>query len=131
MEKDFDAWNEQKKKIEISVLKPRYFPREGEVWMCFVGKNIGLEQNGGGGNFSRPMLIIKKFNNQMFWAVPLSTKQKEFYFYYNFSDPTGREVSAVLAQLKLVSFKRLNRKFYTMPKNNMSEIKELLKSFLV
>ncbi|MDP3763798.1 MAG: hypothetical protein Q8Q92_04125 [bacterium] len=69
MQKDFDNWNELKKKIETSEHEPERFPQVGEVWMCYLGKNIGFEQNAGGDNFSRPSLIVKKFNNQMFWSV--------------------------------------------------------------
>jgi hypothetical protein len=38
--------------------------------MSSFGKNIGYEQNGSGANFSRPILIIRKFNNHMYWVVP-------------------------------------------------------------
>ena len=103
--KDFDQWNELKKKIEAEKNNPEKFPKEGEIWMSNVGRNIGFEQNGSGDNFSRPVLIIKKFNNHMFWAISLSTKQKDFDFYYNFTDLNGNNVSAILAQLKLVSIK--------------------------
>src|SRR3989344_2420314 len=58
--KDFDSWNELKKKIEDDKNDPDKFPKEGEVWMCSLGRNIGFEQNGSGDNFSRPILIIKK-----------------------------------------------------------------------
>jgi mRNA interferase MazF len=67
-----DAWNELKKKLETATDQPRGFPKEGEVWMCSLGKNIGYEQNGTNENFSRPVLIVKKFNNHIFWSVPLS-----------------------------------------------------------
>jgi len=130
MLKDFDQWNEIKKQIEMEVNGPKRFPQAGEVWMCAVGRNIGFEQNGSGANFSRPSLIVKKFNNQMFWTVSLSTKQKEFDFYYNFVDPDGEKVSAILAQLKLVSVKRLKRKMYDIATNNLNEIKARLKNFL-
>ena len=128
--KDFNRWNELKKEIDIKNNIPDNFPKEGEVWMSSVGINIGYEQNGSEDNFSRPMLIIKKFNNHMFWAVPLSTKQKDFDFYFNFTDQNGQKVSAILAQMKLVSVKRLKRDIYIMPTELFEEIKEKLKSFI-
>jgi mRNA interferase MazF len=130
METDFNNWNELKKKIDFEENKPDRFPKEGEVWMSSLGKNIGYEQNGSGENFSRPILIIKKFNNHMFWIVPLSTKQKDFDFYYNFTDLDNNKVSAILAQLKLLSVKRLKRKLYELPDEQLKEIKEKLKKFL-
>ncbi|MEK7175389.1 MAG: type II toxin-antitoxin system PemK/MazF family toxin [Patescibacteria group bacterium] len=128
--KDFNDWNELKKNIEVEKNDPDKFPKEGEVWMCSLGKNIGFEQNGSGNNFSRPILIIKKFNNHMFWAIPLSTKQKKFDFYFNYTDLNNQKVSAILAQMKLVSIKRLKRDIYVIPKNLFDQIKQKLKSLL-
>jgi len=98
--------------------------------MSNVGRNIGFEQNGSGDNFSRPVLIVKKFNNHMFWAISLSTKQKDFDFYFNFTDSNNQKVSAILAQMKLISVKRLKRKLYDIPNELFDEMKQKLKSFL-
>ena len=54
------SWNKIKKKIDLEQKSCKY-PKEGEVWMTSLGRNIGFEQNGSGDNFSRPVLIIKKF----------------------------------------------------------------------
>jgi len=112
---EFDLWNSTKKSIEAEKVTRLLFPRESEVWMCAFGKNIGFEQNGAGERFSRPTLVIKKFNNQMLLAVPLSTKQKNLDFYHNFVDLRGDQVSAILAQIKLMSVKRFRRKLYRLP----------------
>ena len=127
---DFDEWNKLKKEIDTKSEVLDNFPKEGEVWMSNLGKNIGYEQNGSGSNFSRPVLVVKRFNNHMFWVVPLSTKQKNFDFYFNYTDPNGQKVSAILAQMKLASVKRLKRDIYIMPKNLFSEIRLKLKEFL-
>ena len=128
--RDFDQWNELKKKIEAEGANPNKFPKEGEVWVSALGKNIGFEKNGGGDAFSRPILVVKKFNNHMFWAVPLSTKQKDFDFYFNYIDPNNQKVSAILAQMKLMSIKRLKRKFYDISNELFIQMKEKLRSFL-
>ena len=129
--KEYDAWNKLKKNIQSGTDTPNYFPQEGEVWMSSLGKNIGFEQNGNGSNFSRPVLVVKKFNNRMFWCASLSTKQKEFDFYYNFIDSNEEKVSIILAQLKLVSVKRLRRKLYEIKLDMFKKIKEKLREFLV
>ena len=51
-------------------------------------------------------------------------------FYFNYTDPNGQKVSAILAQMKLVSVKRLKRDIYVMPPELFEEIKEKLKLFL-
>jgi hypothetical protein len=87
---DFDDWNRLKKSLESNIEGPNRFLKEGEAWMSLVGKNIGWEQNGTGIRFSRPVLILRVFNNHMFWAVPLSSRQKSLDFYFNFTDPLNQ-----------------------------------------
>ena len=130
MEKDFDRWNELKKQLADDASSPPAFPKSGEVWMCTLGKNLGREQNGGSQDFSRPVLVIKKFNNEMFWVVPLSTKQKPLDFYFNYNDPSGAPVAAVLAQLRLVSINRFQRDIYALPDILLREVRARLRTFL-
>ena len=130
MQKDFDAWNKRKKEVDESQEAPFAFPKEGEVWISIIGINVGVEQNGDENNFSRPVLVIKKFNNQMFWVAPLSTKQKNLDFYFNYSDPDNQKLSVVLAQMRLVSIKRLKRDIYILPADIFYQIKQKLRLFL-
>lgn len=129
MENLFDVWNEMKKKIAQEPLK-KIFPKEGQVWMCLLGKNIGFEQDGSLENYSRPVLIVKKFNSKMFWCIPLSSHQKEFDFYKNFIDPNGKEASLILAQLRLLSPKRFFRYLYRFSETDLQKTKGYLKEFL-
>lgn len=128
MKKDFDTWNTIKKVIERDSSDIKCYPKIGEVWMSSLGLNIGFEQDGGGSRYSRPVLIVHKFNNHMFWSTPLSRKQKKFDFYYNFVDQNNQKVSVILAQLRLISVKRLNRKLYDMSSETFLDVKSKLKS---
>jgi mRNA interferase MazF len=130
MSDEFNKWNELKKDVDASLPDPLHFPKESDVWITILGKNIGFEQNGVGSDFLRPVLVIKRFNNQMFWCIPLSTKQKDYDFYYNLSDPSGMPISVVLAQLRLISIKRFRRKLYSFPEETLAIIKKKLKRFL-
>lgn len=67
----------------------------------------------------------------MFWCAPLSTKQKMLDFYFNFTDIHEQNVSVILAQMKLVSVRRLRRKLYEIPSETFLQIKEKLQSFLI
>ncbi len=128
MDNLFDRWNEVKK-LTDRVIPGEPFPMAREVWICVLGKNIGVEQNGSLVDFLRPVLIVKKFNNNMFLVVPLSTKQKLFDFYYNFTDLSGAKVSTILAQIRLISVKRFKRKLYDFPIKDFKVIKYRLRSF--
>lgn len=126
----FNDWNYKKKTIQFKGENLDKFPKVGEVWFISMGKNIGYEQNGSGKEFERPVLIIRKWNNHMMWCVPLSTKQKELDFYYNFTDESGREVSAILAQFKLISANRCRRKLYLLDNINFDRIISKLKTYI-
>jgi mRNA interferase MazF len=126
----YDAWNNLKKAIQAQPDELESFPREGEVWVASIGQNVGFEQNGTGNQFSRPVLVVKRFHNHMFWCVPLSTKQKNFDFYHNFTDPNGLAVSAIIAQLKLVSIKRFKRKLYDIPSEVLLKMKDHIRSYV-
>lgn len=128
----FNLWNSKKQKIdqESKFNHPQPYPKAGEVWMTALGKNIGFEQNGTGVNFSRPVLVLKKFNNQMYCIIPLSTKQKGLDFYFNFTDPFGYPVSAILAQIRLISIKRFYRKMYLLSSEELAVVMDELYKLL-
>lgn len=129
MGKDFDRWNTEKKRLDSLEFEEGPFPREQWVWVCSIGTNIGREQNGGK-DFDRPALVVKKFNNQMYWVIPLSSKQKPFDFYYNFTDPFGDPVALLSSQLRLVSIKRFKREMYKLPDADFDGLIFQLASFL-
>ncbi len=109
MNKDFDRWNGVKKEVNQKEIQKDTFFYEREVWWCSIGLNIGVEADGKSNNFERPILIIKKFNGQMVWAVPLTSKEKFGNHFFKVVHERG--VSWVsLSQIKTVSTKRLLRK---------------------
>ncbi len=105
--KNFDHWTFVKKKTESSE-KCAHF-HEGEIFYARIGENVGFEQCGKGAEFLRPVLVVKKFNQRIFWGVPLSNTKKEGKFYQTLKF-RGKTSTAILSQLKLVDSKRLIRK---------------------
>jgi len=128
-EKDFDKWNELKKQLNgFDKAKDFYF-MEREVWWCSLGVNIGFEQDGKHDNFERPVLIIKTFNKEVLWIIPLTSRHKKNKYYYEF-DYKNQPQTAILSQIRLISSKRLLRKIWTFPKKDFKKIKELIAEFL-
>lgn len=126
MKKDFDKWNILKK--EISKRESPFFS-EKEIWISHVGINVGDEEDGKGREFLRHFLIIKKWNNSMFWAIPLSTKtHKKGIFYYPFKF-SKRSSIAMLSQIKLSDGKRLKRKIGIISKEDFNNISFRMQSF--
>lgn len=85
MEKDFEAWHIVKKNVhEAFMARPAGY-KERDVWWVCLGHNIGFEEDGKGQNFSRPVLVIKGFNKQMFWAYHSRLRIKRGYIIINLS----------------------------------------------
>jgi len=126
MKKDFKKWHTRKERLNDD--KPRVFFHEREVWWCSLGANIGFEQDGKGGKFARPVLIFKKFNNEIFWALPLSLQIKSrketahFYALVELEDGIAR--TAILSQLRLIDGKRLLTKVGMINEKNYTEIQK-------
>src|SRR3990167_9148063 len=106
MQKDFDVWNKNKKQIHERYTTDVYF-YEREIWWCSLGANVGYEQDGTGEAFERPIVIIKKYNPQIFLAVPLSTTVKRGKYYASLGLVDGRDAVAILSQLRLLACNRL------------------------
>jgi mRNA interferase MazF len=125
MQKNFTQWNN--KKISIHGTKSVPFFHEREIWFCSLGVNIGFEQDGQGADFQRPVVIIKKFNNDICWVVPLSkTKRRgEYYFAFPFNSETTSV--ALLSQIKLLDAHRFSRKIGSVNEENFRNIIEKLK----
>src|SRR6185295_15978434 len=107
MIKDFANWHKLKQNLQINHNLPTYNQRE--IWWCSIGVNLGHEEDGKGNVFSRPVLVIRKFNRHVFLGVPLSTRIKDNKFYL----PVyfhNRQQSAMLTQLRLWDVKRLTSK---------------------
>ena len=129
MRKDFYDWHVLKDSLHE---KPgRLFFNEREVWWCSLGANIGYEQDGKQADFGRPILVVRKFNHDVLWAVPLTSKTKDDRFHHAFNSyDTVQGGSVILSQVRLIDAKRLVRKMGTFPQSHFSEVLRKLKEFL-
>lgn len=134
MKKDYINWH--KKKSQIDGIEKRPFFHEREIWFCYLGANIGFEQDGGK-EFLRPVIIFRKFNNDIFWGIPLtklksgdeSRKRVEKY-YYNFSFISRIASIAILSQIRLIDARRLSRHIGVIPESDFDEKRKKLKALL-
>ncbi|HEY4478919.1 MAG TPA: type II toxin-antitoxin system PemK/MazF family toxin [Candidatus Paceibacterota bacterium] len=120
MQKDFDQWNEKKKSLHGSVFTD--FVHTREVWWCAVGVNVGVEADGKRENFERPVLVIRKFSTEAVLMIPLTSRVKKDNPYHVIFSHEGREFSAVISQVRLISTKRLLRKMYQMDSSIFTRI---------
>jgi mRNA interferase MazF len=103
--KDFDGWNGIKKIVDNESQNKLYHKRE--VWWCYLGTNVGFEQDGTGNDRMRPVLILRGFSPQVCIVLPLTTSKKENPYHVFIGEVGKKEASVIISQIKLIDTKRL------------------------
>jgi mRNA interferase MazF len=127
MVKNYKIWHKQK--IEIHEEKIRVFFHEREIWFTSLGANIGFEQDGRGDKYLRPVIILKKFNNEILLCIPLTKNNKKGKYYFSFM-LSNNTSTAILSQIRLIDSKRLQYKVGNINKEDFFKIKEKLRQLI-
>ncbi len=125
MVKDFVNWIQYKIYLNTKQKFAKF--KEGEVWWCSFGVNVGIETDGKNDKFNRPVLVLKKFNSRQFFAIPLTSKNKQndkFYFELQLKDKIS---FLCLSQMRVLDAKRL-QSYHT--KINQNVLKQVKKEFI-
>ena len=126
--KDFVNWHKVKNNIENK--KQRIYFQIRDVLFCSIGENVGFEQDGRGKEFLRPVVVVKKFNNEVFFGVPLTHTDKKGKYYFSFNLNNGTSV-AILSQVRLFDAKRIKYKIGMIDEKDFSTLKEKIRQLLV
>jgi mRNA interferase MazF len=113
-----------KKATDAADEAARLYFREGEVWWVRLGKNIGYEANGKSREFTRPVIILKKYNQYSFLALPLTTVPKPNRHRLPIGVVDGSQASATLSQLRNIDSKRLVKKIVHLDADIFAAIKK-------
>jgi mRNA interferase MazF len=127
--KNYRDWMSVKADINNEADRPIGF-KDGEIWVCSVGENIGYENDGKGDYFARPVLILKNTNGLTCFVIPLSTTKKRGRYHYAFDGGTGSESVALLGQLRLVDSSRLYRRIGKIYDSDFVKIRERIREIL-
>ena len=124
----FHEWGLLKQKLD--TLPRNKLIREGVVWFCSVGKNIGHEEDGKNAFYERPVLIVRKFTADYFWDVPLmSTIRTGPYSLNIYFQEIIR--CALLFRMRSYDTKRLQRQAGAVSQESLKNIRRALANFLV
>lgn len=127
MEKEFDKWNEFKKHVHA---RPDTFGvHEREIWWVAFGVNVGVEIDGKHNTFERPALVLRRFNLEMVWVLPITSNIKNAKFYEKLTFD-GKEYFVALTQIRTVSTKRFLRKIGMISKSDFAKIQSRLIDFI-
>lgn len=107
----FINWSKKKIRHHINEDNREIYFREKEVWWVAFGKNIGYEIDGKQELFERPAVIIKKYNKNMCFVIPFTSKiKKPLPWFYVSADFGAKPSVAIISQGRMISPKRLLRK---------------------
>ena len=95
--------------------------KDGEIWWCRVGENVGNEICGKGKDFLRPVLIANKLSRYNFIGVPLTSKEHRGSWYVDFVFKDKKQY-AVVAQVENVSTYRLHHKMGEVPQTDLDKV---------
>lgn len=127
--KDFKTWHVKKSQIDSAKYKDLYF-YERDVWWITLGHNVGFEQDGKSNIFTRPVLVIRKFNRYLFWGIPLTTANKQGKYYVSAQYRDDVKSVAILSQLRTFDAKRLVDKDGVLDEESFASIQERLSEII-
>jgi mRNA interferase MazF len=128
MRKDFDGWNETKKRTDSRRGAPFYHERE--VWWCTLGVNVGSEENGSGEEYRRPALILKGLSIETCLIVPLTTSAKDHPLRVAVGLIGGKEARAIRSQMRVIHTKRLVWKIEYLEIDTFEQIRKAARGML-
>jgi len=120
--RDFIGWFQIKEKLQSSDHKPPLF-KDGEVWWCHIGENVGIEINGKGGAFTRPIFILKKYDKYSFLGLPLSTKIKNGTWYVQVDFGSKQQIVS-LNQGRILDYRRFKEKMGQMEELEIEKVRK-------
>ena len=124
---EFDAWNEKKRVLDTN--KRGLLFKEGEIWWCSVGRNVGEEVYGKGREFRRPVVILKKLTGNSCIVMPTTTKPRRGSWYHHIH-VTGKDRFVMMHQLRFISGNRLWVRESTLSESEVAELKKSVAELL-
>lgn len=119
--KNFDDWSKYKKDLNQGNVK---LYKARDIWWCSLGINVGYEQDGTGGDFDRPVVILKGFSK----IVPLTTSTKANPYHLSLGQVDSRDSFAIVSQIRLIDTRRLIDKIGMLDKVKFEELKNTVKN---
>lgn len=119
-DKHFNEWMVIKSDLHHKAVRRNV--KEGDIWWCAVGENVGIEINGKSETFARPVLVMRKLSQFGFMGIPLTSQQHEgsWYACFIFKEKTQY---AALAQAKVFSVSRLYKRIGTVPDSDLQIVR--------
>lgn len=112
-------------KLKISLLKKesKVIFKQGDIWWCSLGMNIGEEMFGKGKKFTRPVLVFRKFTNNSFLGLPITKQEKQGSWYVEITIHSEKRW-IMLNQARIFDKKRLTNRIGVLGDKDFEKVKE-------
>jgi mRNA interferase MazF len=115
-------------KVILAFKRSPVVFKQGDIWWCSLGMNIGEEVYGKGARYTRPVLIFKKLTTNSFIGLPLTSQSKQgtWYVQVNIHDKISQ---VMLNQTRILDKRRLISRLGTLDDNDFKRVKERFLDF--
>src|SRR3989344_1996965 len=117
-----------KVKIFLWKKESKVVFKQGEIWWCSLGMNLGEEIFGKGIKFTRPVLIFRKFTGNSFLGLPLTTHERKGTWFVEIT-MHGKTNWAMLNQARVLDKKRLTNRVGTLDKADFQKVRTAFLEF--
>ena len=111
-------WNKQSKAIF----------KQGDIWWCGLGMNLGEEMFGKGNKFRRPVLVFRKFTSNSFLGLPITKQEKQGSWYVEITIH-GEKRWIMLNQARILDKKRLTNRIGALDNTDFRKVKDQFLKF--
>ena len=122
----FDDWNDKKKRLHEA--RPNILFKEGQIWWCSLGVNIGEEVLGKGKMYLRPVIVLRKMTHSSCVVIPTTTQAKQGSWYFPF-EINNLKRWAMMHQIRFISTRRLHNRESTLPEPEFASLKKTVRKF--
>ena len=120
--KRFLEWIRLKERLDAAESKPPLF-KEGEIWWCAVGENVGTEISGKNKGFSRPVIVFKKYGHLSFFGIPMTSQDKQGSWFVRITQ-SGIRSTAIVSQGKYYDVRRMYTRMGILDESDYARVKE-------
>ncbi len=124
--KSFKEWF--KLKISLWDSESKVIFKQGDIWWCSLGINLGEEIFGKGLKFTRPILVFRKFTSNSFLGLPLTTQKKEGSWFVEITIH-GKTNWVMLNQARILDKKRLTNRVGVLDDTDLKKVKSRFLEF--
>lgn len=117
-----------KLKIAIWNQESKAVFKQGDVWWCSLGVNLGEEMFGKGAKFTRPVLIFRKFTGNSFLGLPLTKHEKRGSWYVEITIHKEKRW-VMLNQARILDRKRLTNRIAELDGADFGRVKTAFLKF--